>query len=269
MVAEALDRLGRGDAIAQWTDRYVQLLRPRPRAEAPISPRTWHAALGDWTRAGDWLRFFEAELCERDWHDVVRTWLPRLMTGPDMLGHGPIRLFHVLRGLSDDVTSVRLQELSDALAYWAMAYDREFQFSRGSAGSPDPVTERVFDDLILQGAWAYAARPDFRPIVLTHAVTAPRAFRELLPWLSEDDCCVALDVAVALSEQIRAPYLAPPPVIGDGQREAGRLIDQACLSGDDHAIKLTEACLEQFERQPETVYLVIADDISRRLSLNV
>jgi hypothetical protein len=39
------------------------------------------------------------------------------------------------------------------------------------------------------------------------------------------------------------------------------------VSGDDHAIKLTEACLRQYERQPEAVYLAVADDITHRLRL--
>jgi hypothetical protein len=129
---------------------------------------------------------------------------------------------------------------------------------------------RTLDDLILDGAWAYAARPDYRPIVLAHAVTAPRAIRELLPWLGPEDRALAVDVARNLSERIRAPYRAPMPEVADAAaRSADSLIDQACVSGDDHAIKLTEACLEQYQRQPAAVYLAVADDITRRLALNI
>jgi hypothetical protein len=148
-----------------------------------------------------------------------------------------------------------------------MAYNREFRFSRTRRVEVD--FERTLDDLILVGAWAYAARPDYRPIILTHSVTAPRAIRELLPWLCREDQALAVDIACSLSDQIRALYRAPMPALAEQQRSAAVLIDQACISGDDHAIKLTEACLDQHKRQPAAVYLAVSDDISRRLALQV
>jgi hypothetical protein len=183
-----------------------------------------------------------------------------------MLGHGPIRLFHVLRGLSRERTPEHEAEVADALAYWAAAYDPDFTLSRGAErtqGERSPALD--FDALILEGAWAYISSPDLRPIVLTHAVTAPRAIRELLPWLDSAGQQLALGVAAALSEQIRTPYGAPRPELPPVRPDRDELIERAIASGDDHAIKLTEACLDQFERHPEPVYLAVADDVTRRL----
>ncbi|MBV8084839.1 MAG: DUF4243 domain-containing protein [Chloroflexi bacterium] len=259
MVAEVLDSWGRGGDIRSWTDGYIRLLKPRPPGKAPIAPSAWREGLGDWQRAGDWLAFFERELATQDWRDVVRSWLPRLLPGPDMLGHGPIRLFHVLRGLGVMITAERVAELGDALAYWAAAYDRDF------AGPSSAMEVGPYDQLILEGAWAYIARPDSRPIVLTHAVTVPRAIRELRTWLSPENGRQALGVATCLSRQIRQPYQALRPELAAVRPGRDELIERAIASGDDHAIKLTEACLSQYERQPEPVYLAVADDVSRRL----
>ncbi|MBV8084874.1 MAG: hypothetical protein JO247_08660, partial [Chloroflexi bacterium] len=255
MVAEVLASWGRADEIAGWTEAYSRLLKPRPPALAPIDD--WQSALGDWGRAGDWLAYFSEALRCRGADSLVREWLPRLLPGPDMLGHGPIRVFHVLRALSDERTPEREDEVADALAYWAVAYDRAFAL--GEAEEPEP------DSLVLEGAWAYISRPDLRPIVLTHAVTAPRAIRELLPWLDDAGRQLALRVAASLSEQIRTPYRAPRPELPSNRLSRDELIERAIASGDDHAIKLTEACLDQFERDPAPVYLAVADDVTRRL----
>ena len=264
MVVEVLDRLGRGPDIAHWVDRYAPLLRERPAEQQGIAAENWQLALGDWRRAGDWLAFFERGIAAEGWRATVRRWLPRLMRGPDVLGHGPIRLFHVVRALDDQETEPRVGEVGDALAYWAMAYDPSFAIDV-HIDDGDHVAR--LDDVMLESAWAYLARPDVRPIVLTHAVTAPRAIRELLEWLPIESRRLATEVALSLSRQIRAPYVAPRPPLDGGQPAREMLIEQCVVSGDDHAIKLTEACLRQYERQPEAVYLAVADDIARRLRL--
>jgi hypothetical protein len=50
-----------------------------------------------------------------------------------------------------------------------------------------------------------------------------------------------------------------------GELSADELVDRALASGDEHAIKLTEAALRSFARSDEPALLWAASDASTRL----
>jgi hypothetical protein len=123
MVVEVLQRFGRSEATQAWLDRYTKRLEPAPSPRWPIAPDEWQEAIGDSIRLGDWLGYFEAELRERLWRDVLLEWWPRLAPGAvGSATHGLIRTGHALRALGRDETASRVHELGLALGYWAARF---------------------------------------------------------------------------------------------------------------------------------------------------
>jgi hypothetical protein len=120
MVVEVFERNGRPEATQPWLDDYTNGLEPVPSPRWTIAGDDWRGALGDAARVGDWLSFFEIELRERPWRDVLVEWWPRLAPGAIASAtHGLIRTGHALRALSRKETCQRVSELGMALGYWA------------------------------------------------------------------------------------------------------------------------------------------------------
>jgi hypothetical protein len=126
----------------------------------------------------------------------------------------------------------------------------------------------LLDQLATGGATAYLRNADGGGAIgLLHAVTSPLACELVLPWLAEEDrdaalgyvwqAAAALHVAYDIDRNTLAPADAPPP--------AETLVDRALASGDEHAIKLTEAALRSFERTGDAALLLAAADACGRL----
>jgi len=124
MACEALDHLGRADAIGAWVAAYRTRLDDAPApAPRPLSDSEWPDALGDAARFPDWLALFERELADRPPAAVVGEWAPRLFPGAVAAAtHGLIRTAHGLRALSAADTPPRRLEVANGLAYWAANY---------------------------------------------------------------------------------------------------------------------------------------------------
>jgi hypothetical protein len=123
MAAEALVRLGRADAMVPWVERYRTRLQEHPSARDAIAANEWREALGQGDRVGDWIVFFQRELAESRWEDVLDTWVGRFAPGIIASAtHGVIRTGHAARSLSQGVTPLRLHELAEGLGYWAARY---------------------------------------------------------------------------------------------------------------------------------------------------
>ncbi len=123
MAAEALVTLGRDDAVIPWVERYKARLQDHPSARNPIDPRDWREALGQGERIGDWIAFFDRQLAEAPWADVLDTWVERLAPGiVASATHGVIRTGHAVRALAQEETPLRLHELAEGLGYWAARY---------------------------------------------------------------------------------------------------------------------------------------------------
>ncbi len=138
MGAEALVTMGRADVIAGWSEWYAARLREHPDARNPIAADDWREALGDITRVGDWVAFFEQELDGRPWRDVLDTWVARL--GPGVMAgatHGILRTAHAVRTLaSSGEGDRRTHELAEGLGYWAARY-QELPGRLGAPGALD------------------------------------------------------------------------------------------------------------------------------------
>lgn len=137
MGAEALVAMGRDDVVVAWANRYRQKLHAMPPSRSPITADGWEGALGAINRFGDWVAFFRAQLAEAPWRSVFGEWIGRLLPATPSAGaHGLLRTAHALRALTDGETSLRVEELGVALAYWA-AYYRKLPGTPRLAGALD------------------------------------------------------------------------------------------------------------------------------------
>ncbi|HVC57192.1 MAG TPA: questin oxidase family protein [Stellaceae bacterium] len=123
MVAEALCALGRPAMVMPWIERYRERMLPRATPGEPIRADAWREALGRRERFADWSRFFREALAAAPWRAVLERWVGCLAPGFSAAAtHGPIRVGHAVRGLTDSETPQRRGELADALASWAASY---------------------------------------------------------------------------------------------------------------------------------------------------
>ena len=104
-------------------------------------------------------------------------------------------------------------------------------------------------------------------ITFVHAVTGPSAARLLLPYADAAgtralmryawQAAAALYVAMGDRRDTPAPDGAP--------LDAQTLVERAVANGDEHAIKLTEACLREDAIHPRPAYRLAAQDALGRL----
>jgi hypothetical protein len=97
-----------------------------------------------------------------------------------------------------------------------------------------------------------------QPIVFLHAVTAPVAAYSALPLLPRQLARPTYDalwqVAAALYA-VHAGGVTREPLPAASPLAPGDLADLAVATGDEHAIKLTEACLRLHAETPDPVFL--------------
>lgn len=120
MAADALIRLGRADEVDRWVDNYARRLEQQPEPRWAIDEAEWREALGDPSRLADWLALFSQQVHLEPWQDLLTRWWPRLLPGAIASStHGLIRTGHAVRALGEHETTQRLDELAQALGYWA------------------------------------------------------------------------------------------------------------------------------------------------------
>jgi hypothetical protein len=139
MAVEVMVRRGYATTVNGWLDRYSARLEQLPPPRSRITDSDWRDALGDGRRLGDWTAYFEQQLSEQPWRDVLQQWWPRLRPGI-LAGttHGVIRVGHVVRALlSGSSDSTTVTELGRGLAFWA-ARMQPLPISGAPSGRLDP-----------------------------------------------------------------------------------------------------------------------------------
>lgn len=100
------------------------------------------------------------------------------------------------------------------------------------------------------------------PTAFVHAVTAPVAAGSVLPLLPADTARATHDALWRLAAglySVHAPDAETEPLpLGEPAAEED-LIDRAVANGDEHAIKLTEACLRQYRSTGDHMLLHAAE----------
>lgn len=162
MAADALGRMGHDDEVGRWVDGYAPGLEERPAQRWLIEEDEWRDLLGDASRLGDWLAFFERAVTEEPWRDLLTRWWPRLLPGAAASAtHCLIRTGHAVRALGEADTGPRLAELGQALGYFAARWQ----------AMPSPVPPRgqldaaaAFDRLPAPAALAGGYRAQARAL---------------------------------------------------------------------------------------------------------
>jgi hypothetical protein len=140
MAAEALARNGHAGEIDAWLDGYRDRLEDAPRGISPISREAWRDPLGDPVRTGDWIAFFEREVHEAPWREVLATWWPRLLPGIAAgATHGVIRVGHAVRALLDAETGPGSASSGRAWPTGRPAGSRSRRPVAGRTGPPIPA----------------------------------------------------------------------------------------------------------------------------------
>ncbi len=178
MAAEALVALGRPEAVMPWVEEYREKLHDRPPSTNPIAPDDWQESLGDGRKLGEWRAFFERELSDTPWRQVLDTWVARLAPGLIAAAtHGVIRTGHAVRTLAASDTPERRVELAAGLGYWAARYQRLPEGAAGAAASGTlpsqaisnidmvPKSQRKRGGLISHGVQAVAGLPGFPGVI--------------------------------------------------------------------------------------------------------
>lgn len=102
---------------------------------------------------------------------------------------------------------------------------------------------------------------------MIHAVTGPASLRLLAPHVSTSTLQRVLRYAWEAAAKINASWNFGGALAGAEEREIDRedVIDQAVATGDEHAMKLVEACLREHALNPRPAYLAAAEDVVSRL----
>jgi hypothetical protein len=144
----------------------------------------------------------------------------------------------------------------------------DFADSLDTYGGHDAPSD--IDELIRVVATLIATRTD-ATIALCHAVTAPAAIQMTLPHLPaehhEPGHRAAWQVVAAIVAAFtRSTPTTLPSASGIHVPLAEDLARHAIDHGDEHVIKLTEACVRQFARTADPILLVAADRFRSRIS---
>jgi len=140
----------------------------------------------------------------------------------------------------------------------------------GVAGSVDASGDpnAFLTDLTETFAGVYLASvPPGSVITFLHGVTGPTAVRSLLPYVPPEE----RRRLVRYSWQACASFLSSsggktaPRISDEKLPSRDELADRAIATGDEHAIKFTEACFREHARNPKPVYVLAAKDGVARL----
>ena len=156
--------------------------------------------------------------------------------------------------------------ISDRVAAVADIAD-EFEQAVASLGWTEGPVE-LLDQLATGGSVAYLRNADDGGAIgLLHAVTSPLACELVLPWLAPEDRDAALGYVWQAAAALHVAYAIDraTPVPADAPPSAEELVERALSSGDEHAIKLTEAALRSFGRTGDAALLLAAADACARL----
>jgi hypothetical protein len=131
--------------------------------------------------------------------------------------------------------------------------------------APGDDLSAFLSDLTVTMAQLYLENAGPASIPYVHTVTAPSALRMMAPFLSPETAKLAARYAWQAVAAIHSRGHFPRPVEVPEQMPAkDEIIDRAVFSGDEHAIKFTEACLREYALRPDPAFLLGPLDMSGR-----
>jgi hypothetical protein len=142
-----------------------------------------------------------------------------------------------------------------------------FEQAVSALAEPADLVEAL-DEVALGGAGAYLDNADGGDaIALIHTVTVPLGLELLLPLLADDEAVTAFAYGWQAAAGLHAAFAPRRAGQRSGEPPAPEQVVAAALaSGDEHAIKLAEACLRVYARRPHPDLLAAPADAARRLT---
>lgn len=144
--------------------------------------------------------------------------------------------------------------------------------SAASLVEPVRVDRHLFlDDLTRTFADVYLANIQAgsrAAIAFIHGVTGPHAVRLLLEHVNHgtaDELLVRVWQAAAGIYSAYGEPGAASTYDRDDKQDVEDIVEQAIRTGDEHAIKFVEACLDEHRRNPDALFLAVAADAAARL----
>ena len=135
-----------------------------------------------------------------------------------------------------------------------------FHESLAAFGAPAD-TDTAMDQIIDAAARAYIVCDPRAEIAFIHTVTGPSALRMLLPYANDDLRRIAVTHAWATVAAVQSAYGngAPLGLLGaDPTVDWEDLADRAVADGDEHTIKLVEACRREHRRSSSPALVAAA-----------
>jgi len=266
MGPEALVGLGLGGKVEKWISRHR--VRPyKPPTTGNFHPSAWQTFLGRTDAHGDWLNYFEKELENQPFQDVLARWVPRFAHEVGaFLFHGLIRTAHAVRALDHKDTPARRGELARGLALWAIGIKTN---PRGAANEPgrDLNVETELLGYAKVGAVALIQEPN---VPRVHLLTGPMAYHMISHHLEPAAHGTALasfaktHARAVRDFEIGRPEAVSHPLPSFDEKELDALVAQS----DAHPIKLTEAALRAFDRTGDELFLKAAEKAHSLHTLN-
>jgi len=271
------DALGQAERFPEWLALFEREIADRPMAAVAgewvprLLPGSVGAATHGLIRCGHALRALGAAdtpARRLEAANGLAFWAASYeeLPGPPLLigQEGVADALADLPYLPEEAPSAFL--ISDRVAAVAMIAD-EFEQSVASLGWTGDAVD-LLDELASGGSGAYLRNADGGGAIgLLHAVTSPLSCELVLPWLAEEDRDAALGYVWQAAAALHVAYDVDrsTPVRADAPPSAEALVDRALASGDEHAIKLTEAALRSFGRSGDALLLLAAADACDRL----
>ena len=134
--------------------------------------------------------------------------------------------------------------------------------------------QAALSDITVSFAQANLVHNDQFPIPLLHSVTAPAALRLMLPHLPQEmhlpsfiavwQASAALLTSFA-PEHRAAELAAFAPDAAQPALSTAELAQRAVEHGDEHMMKIAEACLREYAIRPDSRYLVLAESMLSKI----
>jgi hypothetical protein len=276
------EALGQGNRVADWTAFF----------EAELARESYQTALKSWIpRLLPGLAAAAAHGVIRVAHAVrsldAGVSAPRTQELADGFGYWAASYFELPGTPSDrvrapsaalaEIPRVELSNRDGSITARLKELGSHPRFHSGlEAAGPGDDASAFLSDLTATMAHVYlanAAHGSAYDIALIHALTGPSAVRLLAPHLDAATTQVALRYAWQVAAGIYAaysdtPYEADASSASAPHREIDDIIDRAVATGDEHAIKFTEACLREHAIAPDPALLAAADLVADRLAPN-
>ncbi len=272
------EALGRFDRVADWAALFGETLREAPWPEvldtwsARLASGLAAAALHGLIRTGHAVRALEVRATPPRLDELAQGlayWAARHQRLPERPGaKAPGRLPSEALALVPRLPLA--QRRGGFITEGLLALEGLPSFSE-VADAADPSLEpgRFLSDLTL--TFARVCRDEAsgtgRVIAFVHAVTGPSAVRLLVPHVSQATARLLLRYAWQAAAAIYSAFSHASVSAGAvaAPSDPNALVDAAVATGDEHAIKFTEACFREHEQRPDVGYLEAATRVVGRL----